>query len=118
MPEAEAAEEAAELLSGDDLFQGLVVQRSRAYARASQIQETGDAASFPDREDPKVAEYSIRKSYGKLLDLVDTAFQNAKPLFALPMYYPLAYYTGPDISIDPLEWNRQARWWASSAQTS
>lgn len=109
VPEAEAAEEAAELLSGDDLFQGLVVQRSRAYARASQIQETGDAASFPEREDPKVAEYSIRKSYGKLLDLVDTAFQNAKPLFALPMYYPLAYYTGPDISIDPLEWNRQAQ---------
>ncbi len=107
--EAEAADEAADLLSGDALFQGLVVQRSRAYARASQIQEIGDAASFPDREDPKVAEYSIRKSYGKLLGLVDAAFQNAKPLFALPMYYPLAYYTGPDTSIDPLEWNRQAQ---------
>ena len=109
VPEAEAAEEAADLLSGDDLFQGLVVQRSRAYARASQIQETGNAAAFPEREDPKVAEYSIRKSYGKLLDLVDTAFQKSKPLFALPMYYPLAYYTGPDTSIDPLEWNRQAQ---------
>jgi len=109
IPEAEASEEAAELLSGDDLFQGLVVQRSRAYARASQIQETGDAAAFPTREDPHVADYSIRKSYGKLLDLVDTAFKRAKPLFALPMYYPLAYYTGPDTSIDPLEWNRQAQ---------
>jgi SNF2 family DNA or RNA helicase len=109
VPEAEAAEEAADLLSGDDLFQGLVVQRSRAYARASQIQETGNAAAFPERDDPKVAEYSIRKSYGKLLDLVDTAFQKSKPLFALPMYYPLAYYTGPDTSIDPLEWNRQAQ---------
>lgn len=109
VPEAEATEEAAELLSGDDLFQGLVVQRSRAYARASQIQETGDAAAFPKRNDPRVAAYSIRKSYGKLLDLVDTAFQRQKPLFALPMYYPLAYYTGPDTSIDPLEWNRQAQ---------
>lgn len=107
--ETEAAEEAVELLSGDDLFQGLVVQRSRAYARSSQIQESGGAASFPEREDPKVAEYSIRKSYGKLLDLVDAAFQKEKPLFALPIYYPLAYYTGPDISIDPLEWNRQAQ---------
>ncbi len=107
--EAEVAEEAAELLSGDDLFQGLVVQRSRAYARASQIQETGDAAAFPTRKDPQVAEYSIKKSYGKLLDLVDSAFQKDKPLFALPMYYPLAYYTGPDTSIDPLEWNRQAQ---------
>ena len=87
----------------------MVVQRSRAYAKASQIQETGDAAVFPQREDPKVAEYSIRKSYGKLLDLVDSAFQKDKPLFALPMYYPLAYYEGPDTSIDPLEWNRQAQ---------
>jgi SNF2 family DNA or RNA helicase len=109
VPEAESTEEAVELLSGDDLFQGLVVQRSRAYAKASQIQETGDAAAFPQREDPKVAEYSIRKSYGKLLDLVDSAFQKDKPLFALPMYYPLAYCKGPDTSIDPLEWNRQAQ---------
>lgn len=107
VPDAEATEEAAELLTGDDLFKGLVVQRSRAYARASQMQETGDAAAFPVREDPKVAEYSIRKSYGKLLDLVDAAFQKEKPLFALPMYYTLAYYTGDDASIDPLEENRQ-----------
>jgi len=107
--EAESADEAADLLAGDELFKGLVVQRSRAYARASQIQETGDAAVFPKREDPKVAEYSIRKSYGKLLELVDTAFRRTKPLFALPMYYPLAYYKGPDTSIDPLESNRQAQ---------
>jgi hypothetical protein len=91
------------------LFEGLVVQRSRAYARASQIQETGAAAAFPDREPPKVAAYSIRKSYGKLLTLVDEAFKRDKPLFALPMYYPLAYYRGPDTSIDPLEANRQAQ---------
>ncbi len=107
--EAEVSEEAAQLLSGDELFRGLVVQRSRAYARASQIQETGDAAVFPTREDPKVANYSIHKSYGKLLGLVDKAFQKQKPLFALPMYYPLAYYRGPDTSIDRLEWNRQAQ---------
>jgi superfamily II DNA or RNA helicase/HKD family nuclease len=109
VPDAEATEEASDLLSGDDLFQGLVVQRSRAYARASQIQETGDAAAFPKREDPKVADYSIRKSYGKLLDLVDAAFQKQKPLFALPMYYTLAYYKGDDATIDPLEENRQAQ---------
>jgi len=109
VPEAEAVKEAADLLSGDELFQGLVVQRSRAYARASQIQETGSAAAFPERGDPVVAEYSIKKSYGKLLDLVDAAFQKQRPLFSLPMYYPLAYYTGPDESIDPLEWNRQAQ---------
>lgn len=103
------AEEATEVLAEDALFQGLVVQRSRAYARQSQLQETGSAAAFPTRDDPNVAEYSIRRSYGKLLDLVDTAFKRDRPLFALPMYYPLAYYTGPDESIDPIESNRQAQ---------
>jgi superfamily II DNA or RNA helicase len=107
--ESEIAIEAGELLSGDALFKGLVVQRSRAYARASQIQQTGDAAAFPHREAPRVAEYSIRKSYGRLLELVDTAFKKEKPLFALPMYYPLAYYTGPDETIDSIEANRQAQ---------
>jgi len=107
--EGQLAMEASDALTADELFTGLVVQRSRAYARASQMQQTGDSAAFPTREDPKVAEYSIRKSYGRLLDLIDTAFRKQKPLFALPMYYPLAYYTGPDESIDPREQNRQAQ---------
>lgn len=97
------------ILASDPLFDGLVVQRSRSYARRSQLQQTGNAASFPNREDPKVAAYSVRKSYGQLLDLVDGAFQKAKPLFALPMYYPLAYYCGSDAAIDPIEENRQAQ---------
>lgn len=103
----EVIPEAQDLLAADPLFQGLVVQRSRAYARQSQIQERGDAAAFPVREDPKVADYSIRKTYGRLLDLVDQAFERDKPLFALPIYYPLAYYKGDDPSIDRIEENRQ-----------
>lgn len=106
---AEDAVEAAEALSHDALFQGLVVQRSRAYARQSQLQEKGAAAAFPVRDDPIVADYSIRRSYGRLLDLVDRAFRKERPLFALPMYYPLAYYRGDDASIDPIEANRQAQ---------
>ena len=103
----EVIDEAQDLLSGDPIFQGLVVQRSRAYAKASQIQETGSAAAFPERQDPKVASYSIRKTYGKLLDGVDEAFEKEQPLFALPIYYPLAYYCGEDPTIDLFEENRQ-----------
>lgn len=101
------AEEAQEMLVGDPLFRGLVVQRSRSYARASQIQETGSAAAFPERQDPLVADYSIRKSYGKLLDLVDQSFTKDEPLFALSIYYPLHYYKGPNLDVDPIEENRQ-----------
>ena len=108
-PVGEHLAEAEKLLVGDPLFDSLMVQRSRAYARQSQIQETGNAAMFPERDDPKVAEYSVRKTYGKLLDIVEAAFEKDKPLFALPIYYPLAYYRGPDTDIDPFEENRQAQ---------
>jgi hypothetical protein len=99
--------EAQEILAADEVFRQLVVQRSRAYARESQIRETGNAASFPERRPPQVADYSIRKTYGRLLDMFDEAFRKEKPLFTLPIYYPLAWYKGDDESIDPFEENRQ-----------
>lgn len=100
-------EEAKDLLESDPVFRSLVIQRSRAYARESQLRETGKSAAFPVRNAPKVAEYSIRKSYGRLLDLFEQAFQRRNPLFTLPIYYPLHWYKGPDATIDPLEENRQ-----------
>lgn len=99
--------EVQEFLASDDVFQHLVVQRSRGYARESQIRETGNATAFPDRKPPQVAEYSIRKTYGRLLDMFENAFTRKNPLFTLPMYYPLSWYKGPDKSIDPFEENRQ-----------
>jgi superfamily II DNA or RNA helicase len=99
--------EAGQRLSESDVFRKLVVQRSRAYAVESQRREKGAAAMFPTREDPRVADYSVRKTYGKLLDMIEAAFSKKEPLFALPFYYPLAYYKGPDTSIDPLEQGRQ-----------
>jgi len=104
---AEHMTETQEILATDQIFRHLVVQRSRAYARASQIQETGTAAMFPDRRPPQVAEYSIRKTYGRLLDMFEKAFTRKHPLFTLPMYYPLAWYKGKDQSIDPLLEGRQ-----------
>ncbi|MEX2445193.1 MAG: helicase-related protein [Alkalispirochaeta sp.] len=101
--------EAEDLLETDEVFRHLVVQRSRAYARESQIRETGNAASFPDRKPPQVAAYSIRKTYGELLDMFEKAFQRKNPLFTLPLYYPLAWYRGPDEDIDPLEEGRQGQ---------
>lgn len=99
--------EAQEILATDEVFRHLVVQRSRAYARESQIRETGKAAAFPDRKAPQVAEYSIRKTYGRLLDMFENAFTRKNPLFTLPMYYPLFWYKGPDTNIEAFEENRQ-----------
>ena len=104
---AEQMSEAQEILTTDAIFRQLVVQRSRAYARESQIRETGRAAAFPERKAPQVAAYSIRKTYGRLLELFEKAFTRDNPLFTLPMYYPLHWYKGPDKDIDPFEQNRQ-----------
>ena len=107
---AEAAEhmtEAQGILFTDAFFRQLVVQRSRAYARESQIREYGKATAFPERRDPHVAAYSIRKTYGRMLGLFEKAFAKQSPLFTLPMYYPLHWYRGPDKDIDPFEENRQ-----------
>jgi superfamily II DNA or RNA helicase len=99
--------EVQEFLASDDVFQHLVVQRSRSYARESQIRESGKASDFPERKPPQVAEYSIRKAYGRLLDMFENAFTRKNPLFTLPMYYPLAWYKGADKTIDAFEENRQ-----------
>jgi hypothetical protein len=104
---SESLAEAQELLSADEIFRQLVVQRSRAYAKESQERETGEAAVFPERRPPQVADYSIRKTYGRLLELFETAFTKKNPLFTLAIYYPLYWYKGGDESIDPLEEGRQ-----------
>ena len=73
--------EAQKILAADEIFRHLVVQRSRSYARESQIRETGKATMFPERKAPQVAEYSIRKTYGRLLDMFEKAFTRKSPLF-------------------------------------
>ena len=98
--------EARAALAGDVVFGALVVQRSRSYAKASQIQETGESAVFPQRKSPQVAEYSIRSSYRDVLDMFEKACRHQNPLFSLAIYYPLAHYIGSE-EISPFEENRQ-----------
>lgn len=95
--------EAERILKNDNLFQALVVQRSRAYVTQSQRQEGGNAAIFPERHPPKVKTYSIKKTYGKVLTMIEEAFAKSTPLFTLGIYYPLFYYKGerpPEKGID------------------
>lgn len=99
--------EADQVLLGDTLFRELVVQRSRAYVRQSQLQNNGALTTFPKKEPPHVGDYSIKKTYGNLLGKLEKAFAKNKPLFSLAIYYPLAYYKGGDATIDPLSEGRQ-----------
>lgn len=103
--------EAEKLLATDPLTQALVVQRSRAYARQSQEQHgNGAKVIFPTREPPKVGAYSLKKTYGGLLDRLKQAFFRAPkpPLLSLAIYNPLGYSIRPE-EYDDLAKGRQAQ---------
>jgi superfamily II DNA or RNA helicase len=95
------------VLFEDKLFRELVVQRSRAYVRASQQQNGGKEVIFPEKAPPKVVAYSVKKTYGHLLHKLEKAFARNKPLFALALYYPLAYWKGDPTTLDQFDVNRQ-----------
>lgn len=81
-------------LSADPLFDALVVQRSRSYVKESMKREGDGDVMFPEPREPTVADYSVRQTYGKLLDMVAGAFNKREPLFVLGIYNPYAYYKG------------------------
>ncbi|UES55808.1 helicase [Roseibium aggregatum] len=81
-------------LQADPLFDALVVQRSRSYVKESMKREGDGEVMFPEPRKPTVAEYSVRQTYGKLLDMVANAFHKKDPLFVLGIYNPYAYYKG------------------------
>ncbi|MER9209172.1 helicase-related protein [Mesorhizobium sp. M0771] len=93
--------DAAPKLFADPLFDALVVQRSRRYVKESMVREGTGEVLFPEPRKPKVAEYSVKQTYGKLLDMVSTAFQKQAPLFVLGIYNPYAYYKGTDPEVIP-----------------
>lgn len=101
------AHEVRDFLAMDDLFNALVVQRSRGYVKESQIRSGGKEVHFPERKSPIVIDYSLQKTYGKLLNDLRKAFNKVSPLLTLAVYYPLAYYIGPDTAIDPMDEGRQ-----------
>lgn len=93
--------EVGDLFSTDSLFDALVVQRSRSYVKASIQREAGSQIVFPEPRKPKVAHYSVKQTYGKLLEMVADAFHKRVPLFTLGIYNPYAYYKGSDPDIIP-----------------
>ena len=102
------AVEADAVLADDVLFRELVVQRSRGYIKESlKASEAGDVI-FPTREPPRVADYGLRKTYGRLLDMVEQAFHKENPLFSLPIYFPWEkYYLGDPSELDAWVTGRQ-----------
>ena len=109
------SDESNAILRNDDLVNELVVQRSRAYVKKSLSASESGKVLFPKRLPPIVAKYSLRKSYGKLIDdFVDSFYRKDNKtgrivnILALPVYSPYKeiYYKGDVSKIDEMKRGR------------
>jgi len=100
---------AENLLKHDEIFKHLVVQRSRKYVKHSlKISEEATSVEFPEKEQPKVANYHLSKGYRKLLQHIDEAFKKSGvPIFNLAAYEPLEYYIGDPVEIEEYTFDRE-----------
>lgn len=101
----------------DPLVNQLVVQRSRAYVRESLSSEEGSKVLFSKRQPPIVANYSLKKGYGDLIDdFIASFYRKDKsgkivPILALAVYSPYEdiYFKGDKSKIDEMVSGRQAQ---------
>ena len=113
---SESIDVSDDIFRGDKLVNQLVVQRSRSYVKKSLSKEEGDKVLFSVRQPPIVANYSLRKSYGNLIDHFVDSFDRKDPrtgknmpILALAVYSPYedAYYVGDKSKIDEMAFGRQ-----------
>jgi len=99
--------EAEAVLREDKLFETIVVQRSRAFLKESMKLESDTEVVFPKPRAPKVQDYSVKQTYGKLLKMIEEAFQKTNPLFSLTIYYPWEHYRGDLDDVESFVTGRQ-----------
>lgn len=107
-----------DIFRADQLVNALVVQRSRAYVKKSLSTAEGTKVLFSHRQPPTVANYSLRVSYGKLIDdFVKSFYRKDKktgktlPILALAVYSPYeeSYYVGDKEKLDEMKTGRQTQ---------
>lgn len=111
-------DESDHIFKSDILVNELVVQRSRSYVKKSLSISERESVLFPKRLPPTVANYSMRSSYGKLIDdFVDSFYRKDKetgksvPILALPVYSPYEeeYFKGDISKVDEMKKGRQTQ---------
>lgn len=107
-----------DIFRSDKLVNQLVVQRSRAYVKKSLSTAEGTKVLFSVRQAPTVANYSLKLSYGKLIDDFMRSFyrkdrETGRPItiLSLAVYSPYEeeYYIGDRSRIDEMVSGRQAQ---------
>lgn len=107
-----------DIFRSDKLVNELVVQRSRAYVKKSLSAAEGEKVLFSLRQPPIVANYSLKLSYGKLIDDFMRSFYRKDPqtgrpitILALAVYSPYEdeYYIGDKDKLDKMKTGRQTQ---------
>jgi len=107
-----------DIFRGDSLVNRLVVQRSRSYVKKSLSATEGLSVMFSLRQPPFVANYSLKLSYGKLIDDFTKSFYRRDKetgrsitILSLPVYSPYEeeYFIGDHSKIDDMQSGRQSQ---------
>jgi len=95
-PETEITEIAGDedFLRTDDLLRNVLIQRSRKYVKKSE--GIDDGPLFPERQKPKVVNYSLKSVYESLYGEIKEAFDKKNPFLSLAIYNTSAYHKDPD----------------------
>lgn len=116
--EGEPVDISDDIFRADPLVNQLVVQRSRAYVKKSLSTLEGTNVLFSVRQPPVVANYSLKLSYGKLIDDFMQSFYRKDretgrtiTILSLAIYSPYEeeYYIGDRSKIDDMVSGRQAQ---------
>jgi len=96
-PETEITEVAGDedFLRTDDLLRNVLIQRSRKYVKKSEGID-GDGPLFPERQKPRVVDYSLKSVYESLYGEIKEAFDKKNPFLSLAIYNTSAYHKDPD----------------------
>ena len=95
-PETDITElaENEDFLRTDDLLKHILIQRSRKYVKNSE--GGGDGPLFPERQRPRVVDYSLKTVYETLYGEIKEAFDKKNPFLSLAIYNTSAYHKDPD----------------------
>jgi SNF2 family DNA or RNA helicase len=96
------SDEFEDFIKADRLLKEVLIQRSRRYVKESEAL-SANAPIFPERQMPRVIDYSLRGVYESIYSELKDAFDKDNPFLTLAIYNTTAYELDPD----PREAQRQ-----------
>jgi superfamily II DNA or RNA helicase/HKD family nuclease len=85
--------EVENFLLSQPIFRSVLIQRSRRYVKESELQSPNPPL-FPERQKPRVVQYSLRKVYATIYEEIKQAFDRQNPFLNLALYVTESFRKG------------------------